>query len=503
MRPSLTYFWFLVVITLGVSGKANAQSLFDSFETFKDTLTTLSGIQEASERETRLAALWDTLRANDQIPYAQGDRVAFLYKGTASSISFPGDHNRWNIVESPATRIGESDVWMHEVILPDDARVDYKIVLNGSEWILDPENPKTQVGGFGPNSELRMPAYEPSPWVERRDGVEQGTYSRNLALASSMLGYTVTYRVYTPAGYNANQLSNLPVIYVTDGHEYADDLMGSMRIVLDNLIAEQAIEPIIAVFIDPRVNGENIRSQQYRENPAFAGFVADELVPAIDSAYRTNPDRMARGILGTSFGGLNSAYFGAQETETFYNIGIQSPAFHGGPTIYSLYNDEPVRNIRIHMTWGTINDGATGTGAIVAILAEKGYEFTTLVMNEGHSWGFWRALLDDVLIYFWGTNSSVSTEKEAVPNKRLLGSNYPNPFSQTTSIPYSLSTPGHVKLTIYDMLGRSVAVLVDDRKGEGAHSIQWDATKLPSGQYYARLVIDGKQSEIRMMHLRK
>ena len=155
------------------------------------------------------------------------------------------------------------------------------------------------------------------------------------------------------------------------------------------------------------------------------------------------------------------------------------------------------------MTWGTLNDGATGTAAMAAILSEKGYKFTTLVMNEGHSWGFWRALLDDVLIYFWGTDSSVSIEKEAVPGDRLLGTNYPNPFSQTTSIPYTLNNPGHVKLTVYDVLGRSVAVLVDGQKGEGVHTIQWDAATLPSGLYYARLEVDGKQSEIRMMHLRK
>ena len=298
MRPFLNNCWVLAFLLLVCPGQIHAQTLYDSFEAFKDSLITVAEISDASERETRIAALWDSLRTYSQIPYAQGDRVAFLYRGTASSISFPGDHNGWDIVESSAIRIGESDVWMREEILPDDARVDYKIVRNGNEWILDPDNSKTQLGGFGPNSELRMPAYEPSPWVERRDGVEQGAYSRNLSIASDALGYTVTYRVYTPPGYDVNQLSNLPTIYVTDGHEYADDLMGSMRIVLDNLIAEQAIEPIIAVFIDPRVNGENRRNQQYRENPAFASFVVGELVPRVDSTFRTNPDRLARGYIG-------------------------------------------------------------------------------------------------------------------------------------------------------------------------------------------------------------
>jgi enterochelin esterase family protein len=220
------------------------------------------------------------------------------------------------------------------------------------------------------------------------------------SLASTALGYTVAYQVYTPAGYAG--LSDLPVIYVTDGHEYADDAMGSMVIVLDNLIAAGLIRPVMAVFIDPRVGGQNRRAEQYVMNPLFVQFVADELVPVIDAAYATSPDRSDRGILGTSLGGLNSAWFALEATAAFRRIGIQSPAFQaGGGAILGLFQDAPRLDVDIVMSWGTFYDFGPTTVQFQAILDAKGYDYTHVVVNEGHSWGNWRALLDDVLIAFW------------------------------------------------------------------------------------------------------
>ena len=72
----------------------------------------------------------------------------------------------------------------------------------------------------------------------------------------------------------------------------------------DNLVADGRVEPCVVVFVDPRWAGQNRRQQQYVQNPGFAAFVAEELVPTIDAAYRTRPDRESRVILGTSLGGV-------------------------------------------------------------------------------------------------------------------------------------------------------------------------------------------------------
>ena len=66
-------------------------------------------------------------------------------------------------------------------------------------------------------------------------------------------------------------------------------------------------------------------------NPSYARFVADELVPAIDAAYRTRDFSEARGILGTSLGGLFSAYLGTTHPDVFARLAIHSPAFWVAP----------------------------------------------------------------------------------------------------------------------------------------------------------------------------
>ena len=371
----------------------------DSYWEMKQYLVDLVALEDEAERDAGLNALWDSLRVHELIPFVAGDSVAFLYRGTAGSVVFTGDFDGWDPSEPRAVELEDTSIWVQEEVFPSDARLDYKIVLDGSSWILDPENPRVQRSGFGDNSELRMPGYVPSPWVERRDGVPAGTLTPG-SLASAALGYVVNYQVYAPAGYEG--LDDLPVIYVTDGHEYADPLMGSLVEVLDNLIAEDLLRPVMAVFIDPRVNGQNLRAEQYVLNPDFVAFVVEELVPIIDLNWHTSPARTDRGILGTSLGGLNSAWFALQAEATFGKIGIQSPAFQAGDgAIIGMYEDAPRLDVDIFISWGTFYDAGPTTLQFQAILDDKGYEYEHMLVNEGHSWGNWRALLDDALLAFW------------------------------------------------------------------------------------------------------
>ena len=158
----------------------------------------------------------------------------------------------------------------------------------------------------------------------------------------------------------------------------------------------------MAVFIDMRVYGKNQRSDLLVMNQDFVIFVAQELVPYIDGTYRTSTDRMDRGMLGTSLGGLNSMWFGYAAHETFGRIGVQSPAFHAGDgRIVGLMKDAPKRDIDIFLTYGTFYDFGDHTERMLKVLDDKGYDYGLEIVNEGHSWGNWSALLDDILLRFW------------------------------------------------------------------------------------------------------
>jgi hypothetical protein len=78
--------------------------------------------------------------------------------------------------------------------------------------------------------------------------------------------------------------------------------------------------------------------------------------------------------------------------------------------------------------------------------------------------------------------------QNVIPDRFRLEQNYPNPFNPTTVVSYQLSVVSRVKLGVYDLLGREVAVLVNEVREPGTYSARWDASACASGVYYCRLV---------------
>ena len=74
-----------------------------------------------------------------------------------------------------------------------------------------------------------------------------------------------------------------------------------------------------------------------------------------------------------------------------------------------------------------------------------------------------------------------------LPQSATLLPAYPNPFNPSTTVPFVLSESGSVVLTVYDVLGRKVATLVDEVRTSGRHEVQFDAEGMPSGVYLVRL----------------
>jgi hypothetical protein len=80
-----------------------------------------------------------------------------------------------------------------------------------------------------------------------------------------------------------------------------------------------------------------------------------------------------------------------------------------------------------------------------------------------------------------------------IPTHFYLSQNYPNPFNPMTTIRYGLPKPGHVKITIYDILGHKVRELVDAQKSAGHHKALWDGKNMAgdavsTGIYYYKII---------------
>ena len=100
----------------------------------------------------------------------------------------------------------------------------------------------------------------------------------------------------------------------------------------------------------------------------------------------------------------------------------------------------------------------------------------------------------------------VSVEKEGLPEEFRLNQNYPNPFNPSTTISYQVSSVSLVRLSVSDLLGRTIATLVERTQGPGSYTVRWNAEQFPSGMYFCRLIAEdqgygGKSLQVRTIKM--
>lgn len=128
----------------------------------------------------------------------------------------------------------------------------------------------------------------------------------------------------------------------------------------------------------------------------------------------------------------------------------------------------------------------------------------------GYPLGVFAAVDDDhsVAIVGWEkifkeiSSTEVTEDENYIPGSFELNQNYPNPFNPTTKIKFHIPEFEHVKLTVYDVLGKEVRIIVDEKKYSGTYDVIFDANDLPGGIYFYKLVA-GKYSGTKKMILLK
>lgn len=227
-----------------------------------------------------------------------------------------------------------------------------------------------------------------------------GVLSDDIRIFSNALGYDLQYRVYLPEGIEAQQ--NLPVLYLADGQYYLGG--GRMESVLDKMIGDAEIEPLVAIFVDARDPDRltsNRRNSQFLCNPDYLKFYMDELVPKIEMDYPVARSRDDRTIMGLSFGATNAACFGLLGSNLFSGLAMQSPANHPLPDLLPAYEESPMLPLKIFLSTGEPDDNTMANRKFHRVLKDKGYDMKYVEVREGHNWKNWRPLLDDVLRYFY------------------------------------------------------------------------------------------------------
>jgi hypothetical protein len=102
----------------------------------------------------------------------------------------------------------------------------------------------------------------------------------------------------------------------------------------------------------------------------------------------------------------------------------------------------------------------------------------------------------------YGTFTDLLDHTGIPENRFVLSQNYPNPFNPSTSIPFRVPDVGWVNLSVFDLLGRQVATLVNEVKYPGEYTASWHPENLPSGAYFSRLRFGSRTKTKLMMYLR-
>jgi enterochelin esterase-like enzyme len=471
-------------------------SLLVSAQTFEDFINYLNSVQTGSRQEV----VDSFLVANQYYPLTEDTLAHFIFIGPGEDLEVAGDFNGWNPPNGSMTSIIGTNFWYRTYTFENDARLDYKFVYNGGTWILDPKNPNTCPGGFGDNSELRMSAYIPPPEINYYADIPHGTLEDTI-FYSTNLSNTRTIKVYLPPGYSQST-ENYPMILVHDGLEYIS--FAKMNNILDYMIFKEKIVPTIALFIPPV---ERTPEYEAAKQDAFTDFIVEEVMPWINTKYRTINEPAANAVIGSSLGGNISLWLGMNHPDVFGHVGAFSPFIEND--ILTTFSTSPMLDLQIYMIHGKydhLDPIQQSVDAFLPILEEKEYDYEYGEYPEGHSYGFWRAYVDDALEFFFPGPQAAIFEYASIKTEGTLMQNYPNPFNQQTQIDYELKKPSRVILEVYNFAGQLVKLLKNEQQGQGKHAVTWNGTdnsgnKLPIGIYFSCLFIDNNMVGSRKMVL--
>ena len=380
----------LLAVILGTRAGVTARDPATRGEGFAAFAARLGAIPDSASREREAAALVERVRKSGTVWH--GDSTAtFLYRGPGRRICVAGDADGWNPAEGEMHRVAGTTLFALTWRLDPAARCEYKLVVD-SAWILDPLNPLRVTGGFGDNSELRMPGYVFPVESIARTGVRRGRLD-TAGITSGRLGRSLRVIIYTPAAYGPEG-PPLPAWYVTDGGEFLG--LARANVVLDNLIADGVLAPLLAVFIDPRTgpSGQNMRMTDYALNDRFVAAVAGEVLPYVRAHYRTRSDPAGTGIMGASMGGLIATYAALTRSDVFGLCGALSPSYQWEhDTVLALARALPRRDVRFYIATGTIRDAQERARVMRDLLKAKGYDVRYDEVPESHNWLNWTGRL--------------------------------------------------------------------------------------------------------------
>ncbi|HSX24814.1 MAG TPA: alpha/beta hydrolase-fold protein [Candidatus Andersenbacteria bacterium] len=365
--------------------------------------TPLIDFIEGSDSETLVTFIWRATREHGNVVVASYGLCSF------------------DPVKNRMTHIPNTDVWYKSWILPRNTRTVYSISPDdpliaisdyrldqcfslsfNHNWVHDPLNSKKYVipgalcaGGIDRNmSLLEMPDAPSFPW-KNEEYYPKGSVI-NAYVPSQILEEGRAIYVYLPPNYDASQITAYPLVIAFDGYIYKDFIEAPL--IFDYLIAKGKLPPLIAVMIENPAPNFVTRFRDLACHEPFMDFIAYELVPWVQSAYRATVDPRLTVLAGGSLGAVIATYMGLDHPEIFGNVIAQTgtywwPIRDTQNWLIEQYVQSPTRDVRFFLDVGsleTVPTFANGSSQLNSnrhfrdVLKAKGYPVKYVEYAGGH-----------------------------------------------------------------------------------------------------------------------
>ena len=295
---------------------------------------------------------------------------------------------------------GEDGAWVGYTRPLDEGFHYYTINIDGAE-VPDPGS----MFFFGANrwgSGVEIPAHDQDFYAVRN--VPHGQL-REVLFFSKSTDTTRRAFVYTPPGYDQDLSQRYPVLYLQHGwgeNEFSWSVQGRANLIMDNLIAENKVNPFIIVMTYGMTNEIRFGGLGKFDIGPFQTVLVEELIPYVDATFRTLPDQPNRAMAGLSMGGMETKLICLENLDKFSHIGL----FSGGSIRVDDISDMAAfkeKNKLVFVSYGSreVNGDRGGGGrrggdpkAHAEALKEAGIDSHYFVSPEtAHEWQSWRRSL--------------------------------------------------------------------------------------------------------------
>jgi len=334
-------------------------------------------------------------------------------------------------------------------------------------------------------------------WKDILNGT--GTATENVSILDNnfnipQLNRTRRVWVYLPLDYDTSNKS-YPVLYMQDGQNLFDantSFLGEWEVDESiNELFDAGDEGVIVIGID---NGGGHRIDEYSpwihpqygggEGEEYVNFIVETLKPYVDDNFRTKPDRLNTGIMGSSLGGLISFYAAIEHQDVFSKAGIFSPSFWFSDEVYThVETTGKLYDMDIYMLGGEQESEhlIQDMNAMVTTLNNAGFEESEIKMvthQDGqHSEWYWRREFPNAYLWLFNRNLLSVTPFSVNDGIEI----YPNPFYDSITIKHD-NILEDTRVEIYNTNGKL------EYSGVIPHSGKISLSNLEKGSYLLKLI---------------